>query len=170
MKTITPKCTSCGEDDKSKFYKKSRTKVRSDGSVYKWIGFYAKCKSCTNKINTRNRSKYKVYYKEYRELHRAETSKRSKMWSYRQKSLWIKILSSRLKLECSLCGYNKSFSALDFHHEDPQEKDRNIHFNQAFKTAPTQERVDRVLGELKKCIILCSNCHREHHSVYFFHI
>ncbi len=59
---------------------------------------------------------------------------------------------------CSRCGYNKYIGALEFHHLDPTQKDFSI----------SQVRVwqfnDKVKQELDKCIILCSNCHREVHN------
>lgn len=58
---------------------------------------------------------------------------------------------------CSKCNYNKCFSALDFHHTDPAEKDFTIstNINMSWET---------IKSELDKCILVCSNCHREIHS------
>jgi hypothetical protein len=58
---------------------------------------------------------------------------------------------------CSQCGYNKSMAALDFHHLDPNEKEFSI--GRAYT-----KTLDSTLKELDKCIILCSNCHRELHE------
>lgn len=55
--------------------------------------------------------------------------------------------------KCSKCGYKKNISALELHHLDPNEKE----FNFAHKTALT----DKLIKELEKCILVCSNCHRE---------
>lgn len=59
---------------------------------------------------------------------------------------------------CSICGYNKYIGALEFHHLNPQEKD----------FAPSQLKSykfdDVVKKELDKCILVCSNCHREIHD------
>lgn len=55
---------------------------------------------------------------------------------------------------CIKCGYNKSQWALSFHHTDPNEKDGNIS-NMTLKNA---------IEELKKCILLCANCHYELHE------
>ena len=59
--------------------------------------------------------------------------------------------------ECSICGYDKHYAALDFHHKDPDKKDFSISQNSNM----SWERVKR---ELEKCILICSNCHREIHS------
>lgn len=61
-------------------------------------------------------------------------------------------------LKCSKCGYNRCFAALDLHHLDPALKEFN--FKTKLMLKPTEERVK----ELDKCILLCSNCHRELHN------
>ncbi len=59
--------------------------------------------------------------------------------------------------KCSVCDYNKYQGALEFHHLDPNEKDFSI--AQARHTT-----FDKVKAELDKCVLLCSNCHREVHA------
>lgn len=56
--------------------------------------------------------------------------------------------------KCSVCGYNKCLGALDFHHVNPDEKD----FALSGKT-----KWEDMKKELDKCVLLCANCHREHH-------
>lgn len=58
--------------------------------------------------------------------------------------------------KCQRCGYDKCLKALEFHHLDPQQKDFTIS-NDHFKLAEAIE-------ETKKCILICSNCHRELHD------
>lgn len=59
--------------------------------------------------------------------------------------------------KCMKCGYNKSIRALQFHHLDPLQKDFQI-------SGPGNIRWERVKEELKKCILVCSNCHAEIHE------
>ena len=59
--------------------------------------------------------------------------------------------------KCSICGYDKCLDALDFHHINPLEKDDNLKGLWAQKWS-------KIESEVKKCILLCSNCHREYHS------
>ena len=63
----------------------------------------------------------------------------------------------RIKLYCgcSICGYKKSAFALDFHHVDPLTKENNISYL-IRKTSLNNLKI-----EIRKCIVLCANCHRE---------
>jgi len=59
---------------------------------------------------------------------------------------------------CSKCGYNKCNAALEFHHLDPSQKDKNYTNNRFLN-------FEKLKPELDKCVLLCANCHREeHHS------
>lgn len=58
---------------------------------------------------------------------------------------------------CQKCGYNRYIGALEFHHINPEEKD----FNPSHLKKYTMD--SRVTEELDKCLLLCSNCHRETH-------
>ena len=60
--------------------------------------------------------------------------------------------------ECIKCGYSKYNGALEFHHIDPNEKDFNISKIKSYVFS------DIVKKELDKCILLCSNCHKEEHG------
>jgi hypothetical protein len=61
---------------------------------------------------------------------------------------------------CVKCGYNKYLGALEFHHLDPSKKDFNPSKLKKYSFD------DRVKIELDKCILVCSNCHREiHHEL-----
>ena len=63
--------------------------------------------------------------------------------------------------KCIKCGYNKCNAALDFHHLEPEHKDFSIsHFNRR----SWDENKELIISELDKCILLCSNCHRELHD------
>ena len=58
---------------------------------------------------------------------------------------------------CNRCGYSKCIQALEFHHTEPHEKDFGFSgFAHRFPWA-------KVLAELDKCLLLCSNCHKEEH-------
>lgn len=60
--------------------------------------------------------------------------------------------------KCGICGYDKCKAALEFHHVDPHEKD----FGVSHKGVTLAW--SKMAAELRKCICLCSNCHREVHA------
>lgn len=70
--------------------------------------------------------------------------------------------SRRLKVEavnffggkCVKCGYNKCIQALEFNHL----YDKKVEPTKLFRKTT---KLEVVLKELKKCELLCANCHRE---------
>lgn len=77
----------------------------------------------------------------------------------RDKSYYKRIKEELIQYKggkCQICGYNKCISALEFHHLDPTQKDFTISGGtKSFKT---------LKPEVDKCILVCSNCHREIHA------
>jgi hypothetical protein len=59
---------------------------------------------------------------------------------------------------CIKCGYKKYIGALEFHHIDPSKKDFTLSHLKLSKFD------DKIKNELDKCILVCSNCHREIHD------
>jgi ribosomal protein L37E len=58
---------------------------------------------------------------------------------------------------CSICGLKDPVEAIyDFHHKDPKVKDIGISVMRSWTW-------ERVVIELDKCILVCSNCHRKIH-------
>ena len=58
--------------------------------------------------------------------------------------------------KCKLCGYSKNLAALEFHHKNPNKKKFGIDMRRCANNKWTI-----LLKEVKKCILLCSNCHAE---------
>lgn len=60
--------------------------------------------------------------------------------------------------KCELCGYCKEIpAAFHFHHVDPEKKDFNV--------SGCSRKFESLLEEVKKCQLLCGNCHAEVHWV-----
>jgi predicted DNA-binding protein YlxM (UPF0122 family) len=87
---------------------------------------------------------------------------------------YIRVKSHRQKIKekaieykggcCKICGYSKCNRALEFHHEDTAVKDFTI---SKYSTLSW----DKIKLELDKCILVCSNCHRElHHEEYLLDV
>lgn len=58
-----------------------------------------------------------------------------------------------------ICNYDRCPEALDFHHIDPFQKDF-----QMGDILASPQRWTIIVAELKKCVLLCANCHRELHA------
>jgi hypothetical protein len=88
----------------------------------------------------------------------------------RKERNYLRVKSHRQKIKqkaikykggkCEKWGYDKCEWALDFHHLDKNQKE----FSLAQYLVVAWERVQR---ELDKCILICSNCHRELHYEEF---
>lgn len=57
-----------------------------------------------------------------------------------------------------MCGYNKFWAPLQFHHIEPLSKDFTFKINDFFSFS------DKIAQELDKCILLCATCHIETHE------
>lgn len=87
---------------------------------------------------------------------------RKRIYDKKKRAFDFWILANAKKLKaikhlggcCSNCG-NKKFSELGFHHED--EKKENL--GKMFRSSKWEE----IEKELDSCVLLCENCHREHH-------
>lgn len=73
----------------------------------------------------------------------------------RRKELLVKLLGG----SCSICKYDKCMSALEFHHVDPNQKEFSIGAARA-----NPKSLESLINELNKCILVCSNCHKEIHA------
>ena len=90
------------------------------------------------------------------------TDEELKKNNYNRVYKWVKEAKKMLVLykggKCINCGYSNCMEGLDFHHLDPKEKD--------FEISGKSYAMDRLLKEVDKCVLLCSNCHREVHAGY----
>jgi hypothetical protein len=59
-------------------------------------------------------------------------------------------------LSCSICGENDP-ACLEFHHCNPAEKEQIIR-------KMIGRGINSVLKELKKCVVVCANCHSKIHA------
>lgn len=93
-------------------------------------------------------------FKEYEYRNRTRCgSCNTKIRRFRAKAAAIKYLGGK----CVICGWYGNQAALQFHHQNPNEKDFIIG-NVANKSW------DSIKVELQKCVLLCANCHMITHS------
>tara|TARA_Y100000310_G_scaffold334969_2_gene415897 strand:+ start:647 stop:1150 length:504 start_codon:yes stop_codon:yes gene_type:complete len=75
----------------------------------------------------------------------------------RRKKIREEFYEYKKTLSCSKCGDSRWY-VLDFHHKDSKKKDFLIS-----KMVGGGYSKNRIEEEVSKCIVLCSNCHRELH-------
>lgn len=68
---------------------------------------------------------------------------------------WMQELKE--SLVCIRCGENR-WPCIDFHHRDPNEKEYSI--SRMIRRCSKE----KILAEIAKCDVLCSNCHRIEHT------
>jgi hypothetical protein len=111
-----------------------------------------KCNSCSIDLNVET-----GYWRKSRQLWAPNCKKCSNRKSIER---WRNSKKKAVEYKggkCERCDYNKCVDALEFHHINPEEKDKNFG-NIKHKSWENQKR------ELDKCICVCSNCHREIHA------
>lgn len=69
-------------------------------------------------------------------------------------------LISLFHSKCCICGFDKFQEALEFHHINPEEKEISLSANKMVS-------LERQINEAKKCILVCSNCHKGIHAGYY---
>lgn len=104
-------------------------------------GLQKYCKACHKDSNARYFQENK---EKFRSLNAAQRrDKAQKLQEYKQ------------TLSCSSCGETKHWR-LDFHHTN-DDKDR------AVSLMIKSHSWDNIIAEIKKCIVLCRNCHADAH-------
>lgn len=78
------------------------------------------------------------------------------LFRQRRKSNLIRLCGNK----CNLCGYDRCQAALEFHHIDPDTKNYALSSGDCHK-------IEDDIAEVKKCILICANCHREVHSNFY---
>lgn len=85
--------------------------------------------------------------------------KRKERWVRQDNKQWASI--QELSGCCATCGLKATRDTMcvfDFHHVDTAEKETNI-----AELLANGRPLAVLLAEVKKCILLCSNCHRQLH-------
>lgn len=111
-----------------------KSKLRKDGRS-------SRCKTCDDFSNTATRKKDSVKSNLYRQRWKTELFDRINIWKHEQ--------------GCKFCTETEP-CCLELHHTDPSAKE----------THPSLMRTswDRFMQEAKKCIVVCSNCHKKIHK------
>ena len=124
----------------------------------KMLEYYKNHKPERKKYYKKNSKKYAKYARAWRERHPGRVTEINKIFKQKRMKEWLNFFRKNFLDKCSICGYNRNFAAIDFHHRNPEEKEFAIG---RLLSGPINERAIREIG---KCIPLCANCHRELHN------
>ena len=132
----------------------------SEYEISKIKELYEKTKSCIKvsnilKISKTTVLKYITVDKKEKldEIDRKDRNSKGVVeWRKREKIKLVEYKGGK----CEKCDYDKCTDALEFHHLDPNEKD--------FTISGKSWSFERLKKEVEKCILVCSNCHKEIHS------
>lgn len=85
----------------------------------------------------------------------SKSSDAVKRWRWNTKTRLVEGMGGK----CVICNYSKCNAALEFHHIDPTQKEFGIGAARG-----SIINWNKLVEEVKKCVILCANCHREIHE------
>jgi 5-methylcytosine-specific restriction endonuclease McrA len=108
----------------------------------------------------KNKEKMDSMNKRYRARHRSHLNRIARGLIEIRKYKYSIQLKEERGSKCAICGYNKNYSALVWHHINPQTKELemvDIH------VINSQEKLNKAKEEANKCVLLCQNCHMELH-------
>ena len=130
------KCPDCGQLKSKEDFNKSSSRLD---------GLQGVCRDCSKRRNNRRylndqgrRSKIKIARDRKQGFHRTLLRRFKSFWG------------------CRICG-ERDWVVLDLHHLDPSKKDMEVSKMVGYGTA-------RLRKEIRKCCVLCSNCHRRVHA------
>jgi hypothetical protein len=160
---LSSNCKDCERANKRIYNRKPRSKLLNKERVRrwqkhnkKWIAKYLKlrraklrpkCRLCGTSIP------YPSSGRTYCKVACSRLAGKLRQRKYAAKKQQ-ELTAYKVSTGCSICGYKKCASALDFHHL------HNKRFRLYAKIWGTVEGNK----ELKKCVLLCSNCHHEQHE------
>lgn len=130
------KCAGCGKRKPSSGFHRSKQKPD---------GLQPRCKVC-------NSRSAKIDYRK---------NNRKELFAGRASALRERLANfvNAIKLEkgCTCCP-ERAVCCLDFHHLDSSKKDMDVSFLMRAKSS------QRLIAEIQKCVLVCSNCHRKIHA------
>lgn len=134
-------CTKCTiEKSETDFFVKDKVSGR----------LHAQCKEC---YKEHRKTFYAEHYEKYKPIYRKRAQARREMLRTEFREGILTYLTNK---SCVICG-ESDIRTLEFDHLNPSEKLFSI--SQAVKLG---YRWPKVIEEIKKCRILCANCHKKH--------
>ena len=124
----------------------------------------------TKEYNVQNKNRISLYSKQYYEKNRESILQYQCNWAKKNRFQCTERLKKNRKLRsdwllelkstlcCIICG-ERDECCLDFHHRNPNEKEDLV-----CRLICNSASWERIIKEIEKCDVLCSNCHRKHHK------
>lgn len=139
-------CSKCSEyKDLSEYFIRDKESGR----------LHAQCKQC---YKTHRQTFYAEHYAKYKSLYQNRASERRTRLRSEFRTNMLAYLSNKT---CIVCG-ESDIRVLELDHLDPSAK--NFTISQAVKLGRSWEEV---LLEIKKCQVLCANCHKRRTAQQF---
>lgn len=119
------------------------------------------CKGCdkplldTQRMFCSNKCKCAFNYKMNKTEHNKNSYAKQRVRGIDRKKELIEFLGGK----CNSCGYDNNLSALSFHHINPVTKLFSLEMREL-----AMKPVESLYDEVKKCKLLCANCHFEEHN------
>lgn len=133
------KCSACGEvKPYGEFFFRDKTSKR----------LHSQCRKC---YSIKRKAYSKMHYQKYGDDYRRRAMERKIIV---RSQLRVKILDYLKDKKCITCGVD-DIRVLDFDHINASEKSFSI-----ARAISDLKSWDSILEEIKKCQILCANCHR----------
>ena len=134
--TTSKQCRKCGATKPlTEFYKNASTKD----------GRHSYCKICAKQGAIAS----------YQRLEKQD--KRASLRAAKQRQKFVQRINDiKQDNTCCLCGENEPV-CLDFHHLDSTKKEQSV-------SRMTRNKSPKVFDEIRKCAVICANCHRKVHA------
>ena len=114
--------------------------------------YYSKNKERFARNSKKWREKNPNYVKEHNKAWKEQNKDRVKRTAQHWRQKYKKeIVLLKINEKCVMCGWNEHSEILQYHHRNPMEKEIQI--------GKSHHNIDKIKEEIKKCILLCPNCH-----------
>lgn len=122
-------------------------------------GFQGYCKECMKAKHAKYQKDHPEKMREYAKNHWNKYRKEKLNGDRIRMSKRQEFLDT-LKTACAKCGESRVW-VIQFHHIDPEQKKFGVGDG-----SNCHKSKDAVIQEVKKCVCLCANCHKEFHYLY----
>ena len=136
---MSKRCSICKKTKKySEFYVRDKSRNL----------LHAQCKQC---YKEKRLNFMEEHYKNYGDAYKSRAKIRKLALKHHRQELLVQYLATK---KCETCGFD-DIRTLGFDHINPVKKEFSI-----ARAVNEGYHWDRILNEIKKCRILCANCHR----------